>query len=52
MPTFKLNDKNLVHFAVWKSHIGFYATPAGNEAFKKRIIFIQKGKGFSAIPSK
>nr|MBP9175788.1 DUF1801 domain-containing protein [Hyphomicrobiales bacterium] len=30
IPTFKLNGSNLVHFAAWKDHIGFYATPAGN----------------------
>lgn len=34
IPTFKLNGSNLVHFAAWKDHIGFYATPSGNAAFK------------------
>src|SRR5690242_10750414 len=29
IPTFKLNGKNLVHFAGYKSHIGFYP---GSEA--------------------
>ena len=28
MPTFKLNGRNLVHFAGWKDHIGFYPTPS------------------------
>ncbi|MGE5845223.1 MAG: iron chaperone, partial [Ignavibacteria bacterium] len=28
MPTFKLNG-NLVHFAGYKNHIGFYPTPSG-----------------------
>lgn len=37
IPTFKLNGSNLVHFAAWKDHIGFYATPSGNEAFKKEL---------------
>ena len=27
MPTFKLHG-NLVHFAIFKSHIGFYPTPS------------------------
>ncbi|MCE8429122.1 MAG: DUF1801 domain-containing protein [Candidatus Methanoperedens sp.] len=34
MPTFKLNGKNLVHFAAFKNHIGFYPIPSGIEAFK------------------
>ena len=29
IPTFKLNGKNLVHFAAYKNHIGFYP---GSEA--------------------
>ena len=36
MPTFKLNG-NLVHFAAYKNHIGFYPTPSGIEAFKNEI---------------
>ncbi len=35
MPTFKLNGKNLVHFAAFKNHIGFYPFPSGIEAFKE-----------------
>lgn len=35
MPAFKLNGKNLVHFAAFKNHIGFYPIPSGIEAFKK-----------------
>lgn len=35
MPTFKLNGKNLVHFAAFKNHIGFYPLPSGVEAFKE-----------------
>ena len=37
IPTFKLNGSNLVHFAAWNDHIGFYATPSGNAAFKKEL---------------
>ena len=32
MPTFVLQG-NLVHFAAYKNHIGFYPTPTGIEAF-------------------
>ena len=50
MPTFKLNGKNLVHFAAWKKHIGFYATPSGNEAFKKELSVYQGAKGSVQFP--
>lgn len=36
IPTFKLNG-NLVHFAAFKNHIGFYPGPSGIEAFKKEF---------------
>lgn len=32
IPSFTLNG-NLVHFAAFKNHIGFYATPTGSAAF-------------------
>lgn len=50
MPTFKLNGKNLVHFAAWKSHIGFYPTPSGTEAFKKEIERYNAAKGSIQFP--
>ncbi len=34
IPTFVLHG-NLVHFAAFKNHIGFYPAPAGIAAFKK-----------------
>jgi len=45
IPTFKLNGSNLVHFAAWKDHIGFYATPSGNAAFKKELARYKVAKG-------
>ena len=36
IPTFTLNG-NLVSFAAWKNHIGFYPAPTGVEEFKKEI---------------
>jgi uncharacterized protein YdhG (YjbR/CyaY superfamily) len=45
IPTFKLNDKNLVHFAAFKNHIGFYPTPSGIEAFKKELSQYKVTKG-------
>jgi uncharacterized protein YdhG (YjbR/CyaY superfamily) len=50
MPAFKLNGKNLVYFAAWKKHIGFYATPSGNEAFKKELALYKSAKGSVQFP--
>lgn len=50
MPTFKLKGKTLVYFAAWKNHIGFYAMPSGNEAFKKELSTYQGAKGSVRFP--
>lgn len=49
MPTFKLNG-NLVHFAGYKHHIGFYPAPSGIEAFKKELAPYTQGKGSIQFP--
>jgi uncharacterized protein YdhG (YjbR/CyaY superfamily) len=49
MPTFDLKG-NLVHFAAFKSHIGFYPTPSGTEAFKDELAKYQAGKGSIQFP--
>ncbi|MHA3788096.1 iron chaperone [Flavobacterium hauense] len=49
MPTFKLNG-NLVHFAAFTNHIGFYALPSGNEAFRKELSTYKTGKGSIQFP--
>ena len=49
MPTFKLNG-NLVHFAAFKNHIGFYPTPSGTKTFKKEISVYRSGKGSIQFP--
>lgn len=45
MPAYKLNGKPLVYFAAWKNHIGFYATPSGNQAFQKELSVYKVAKG-------
>lgn len=50
MPTFKLNNQNLVHFAGYKSHIGFYPVPSGIEKFKKELSIYKQGKGSVQFP--
>jgi len=49
IPTFKLNG-NLVHFAAFKKHIGFYPTPTGIEAFKKELSPYEGAKGSVQFP--
>ena len=49
IPTFILNG-NLVHFAGFKNHIGFYPAPSGIEAFKKEIAPYEAGKGTLQFP--
>ncbi len=49
MPTFFMNG-NLVHFAAFKNHIGFYPTPSGTEAFKKELSIYKGAKGSVQFP--
>src|SRR5688572_23499165 len=44
IPTFALNG-NLVHFAAFENHIGFYPAPSGMEAFKKELSGYERAKG-------
>lgn len=50
MPTFKLNGKNLVHFAAFQHHIGFYPIPSGIAAFQKELSVYKQGKGSVQFP--
>ncbi len=49
IPTFVLNG-NLVHFAAFKNHIGFYPTPSGIEAFKEELAPYESAKGSVKFP--
>ena len=49
MPTFYLHG-NLVHFAAFKSHIGFYPDPSGIEAFKEELSKYKGAKGSVQFP--
>ncbi len=44
MPTFKLNG-NLVHFAAYKNHIGFYPNPSGITPFNEELKNYKTSKG-------
>lgn len=45
IPTFQLNSKNLVHFAGYEGHIGFYPSPNGMEEFKDELKPYASGAG-------
>jgi uncharacterized protein YdhG (YjbR/CyaY superfamily) len=49
MPTFDLKG-NLVHFAAYPKHIGFYPAPRGIEAFKEELSSYKGAKGSVQFP--
>lgn len=49
MPTFYLNG-NLVHFAAYAKHIGFYPAPTGLDSFVKELAPYRSGKGTAQFP--
>lgn len=49
IPTFTLNG-NLVHFAAYKNHIGFYPAPSGIEAFQSALSGYTMAKGSVQFP--
>lgn len=49
VPTFVLNE-NLVHFAAFKNHVGFYPTPSGIEKFKDELSSYEGAKGSVRFP--
>ena len=49
IPTFTLNG-NLVHFAAFKEHIGFYPDPSGIEKFKPKLSAYESAKGSVRFP--
>lgn len=49
MPTFELYG-NLVHFAAYKNHIGFYPAPSGIDKFKQELSEYKGAKGSVQFP--
>jgi uncharacterized protein YdhG (YjbR/CyaY superfamily) len=49
IPTFKLNG-NLVHFAAFKNHIGFYPGSKAIEIFQKDLTKYKSSKGAVKFP--
>jgi uncharacterized protein YdhG (YjbR/CyaY superfamily) len=49
MPTFYFNG-NLVHFAAYKNHIGFYPAPSGIVTFQDELKKYKTSKGAIQFP--
>ena len=49
MPTFVLSG-NLVHFAAFRNHIGFYPAPTGIKEFEDALAGYKTGKGSVQFP--
>lgn len=49
MPTFYF-EGNLVHFAAFRDHIGFYPTPTGIDRFAKELTPYSSSKGTIRFP--
>jgi uncharacterized protein YdhG (YjbR/CyaY superfamily) len=50
IPTFTFAGKNLVHFAAYTNHIGFYPAPSGIAAFAKELKPYKTSKGAVQFP--
>ena len=50
IPTFKLDGKNLIHFAGFKNHIGVYPAPREADEFKEELAAYKGGKGTVQFP--
>lgn len=51
MPAFALHG-NLVYFAAYRNHIGFYPTSSGIDAFKHELLEYKTSKGAVQFPIK
>jgi uncharacterized protein YdhG (YjbR/CyaY superfamily) len=49
IPTF-VQGENLVHFAAFNNHIGFYPAPSGIKAFRKQLAGYKSAKGSVRFP--
>jgi uncharacterized protein YdhG (YjbR/CyaY superfamily) len=50
IPTFKLEGKNIVHFAGYPKHIGFYPSPAVISEFELKLKNFKYAKGSVQFP--
>ena len=52
IPTFKIKDKNVIHFGGFKNHIGLYPGAEAVEVFAERLKDFKTSKGAIQFPLK
>ncbi len=52
IPTLRLKGKNMVHFAAYKNHTGFYPGAACMKAFSEELSAFKTGPGSVQFPHK
>ncbi len=50
IPTFRLNDKNLMHFGGFKNHVSFFPGPVAIAVFEKELTAYKVSKGTIQFP--
>lgn len=50
MPAYKYKGKPLIYFAGYQNHVGVYATPSAQSAFKEELRGYKQGKGSVQFP--
>ena len=50
IPAFNLNNRYLIYFAGFKSHISVYPAPRGSDEFKEKLAKYKGGKGTVQFP--
>ena len=51
IPTFRMSGKNIVHFAAFSKHIGFYPTPEVIAQFEEELQGYKYAKGSVQFPT-
>lgn len=50
IPTFRINGKNVIHFAGWKHHVSVYPVPEGDSELLAKLTAFENGKGTLKFP--
>lgn len=50
IPTLRLLESNLVHFAAFRDHLSFFPTPSGVEQFRKELSTYKLTRGTIQFP--
>ena len=50
IPTFRINGKNVIHFAGWKHHVSVYPVPEGDSELNAKLAAFEHGKGTLKFP--